>query len=118
MPFGLTNAPATFQSLMNFVFKEYLRKFVLVFFDDIMIYSPNLESHTTHVQKVLQTMRNNNLYAKISKCCFGISKVEYLRHYISGNGVETDPKKIDTILKWPQSNTPKDLRSFLGLTGL
>lgn len=117
MPFGLTNVPATFQSLMNFVFKEYLRKFVLVFFDDVLIYSPCWDSHIIHLQKVLQTMREHALYAKLSKCHFGIPRVKYLGPYISGNGVETDPKKIDTILQWPIPKNQKELRSFLGLTG-
>ena len=117
MPFGLTNAPATSQSFMNHVFQDYLRKFILVFFDDILIYSPTWESHVEHLQRVLQTMRDNALYAKLSKCYFGIPKVEYLGHYISGKGVETDAKKLVAIQQWPQPCTQRDLRSFLGLTG-
>ena len=109
MPFSLTNAPTTFQSLMNFVFKEYLRKFVLVFFDDILIYSPSWESHMVHLQLLLQTMRDHILFAKPSKCHFGIQKVEYLGHYIFGQGVETDPKKIATILQWPQPKSQREL---------
>jgi len=117
MPFGLTNAPATFQSLMNFVFRDYLRKFVLVFFDDILIYSRSKELHLEHVKTVLQTMRDNTLLAKKSKCAFGIAKVEYLGHYISGKGVETDPRKIAAITTWPTPQCQRDIRSFLGLTG-
>ena len=117
MPFGLTNAPATFQSLMNYVFRSFLRKFVLVFFDDILIYSRDLQQHTEHVRLVLQTIRANELFAKLSKCHFGIDKVEYLGHYISSAGVETDPKKIAIIVDWPTPTSQIALRSFLGLTG-
>lgn len=117
MPFGLTNAPVTFQGLMNFVFRDYLRKFVLVFFDDILVYSPSLEEHIRHLEKVLQLMRKNTLFSKLSKCSFGMSKVKYLSHYKSGSDVEIDPKKIKVIDQWPQPKFQKDVRSFLGLAG-
>ena len=87
MPFGLTNAPATFQALMKEVFRPNLRKFVLVFFDDILVYSATLEDHLVHFGKVLLLMRHNELYAMLSKCSFGIAKVEYLGYLISGKGV-------------------------------
>ena len=109
MPFGLTNAPATFQSLMNFVFRDYLRKFVLVFFDDILIYCSSMALHLKHVKIVLQTMRHNHLIAKRSKCAFGIPKIEYLGHYISGAGVETDPRKIEAITAWPTPQCQRDI---------
>ena len=115
MPFGLTNASITFQSLMNFVFSEYLRKFVLVFFDDVLVYSLSLEEHIVHLEQVLQLMRKNTLFAKLCKCSFGISKVKYLSYYISGSGVETDPKKIKIIAQWHQPKSQKDVRSFLNL---
>ena len=102
---------------MNYVFRSFLRKFVLVFFDDILTYSKDLQEHIEHVRLVLQTMRANELFAKISKCHFGIDKVEYLGHYISGAGVETDPKKIAIIVDWPTPTTKTALRSFLGVTG-
>ena len=117
MPFGFTNAPATFQSLVNFVFRDYLRKFVLVFFDDILIYSKSMELHLDHVRTVFQTMRDNILFAKKNKCAFGIPKIEYLGHYISGVGVEIDPRKIEAITSWPTPKCQRDVRSFLGLTG-
>ena len=117
MPFGLTNAPSTFQSLMNGIFKPYLRKFVLVFFYDILIFSQSLQEHLQHVRAVLELLRANVLYAKRSKCCFGVSQVEYLGHFISGEKVSTDPKKVEAVLNWPIPRTVKQLRGFLGLTG-
>ncbi|KAJ4780034.1 polyprotein [Rhynchospora pubera] len=117
MPFGLTNAPATFQTLMNNLFKPYIRKFILVFFDDILIYSTSMEDHAQHVHTTLQILHSNQLYAKMSKCEFGLSQIEYLVHIISNKEVATDPKKIQTMLDWPVPKSVKALRGFLGLTG-
>lgn len=117
MPFGLTNAPATFQALMNQLFNAQLRKFVLMFFDDILIYSKDLEAHVNHLQKVLAILEENQLSARRNKCVFAVTEVEYLGHIISGAGVTTDPKKISDILNWPKPQTSTQLRGFPGLTG-
>uniref|UniRef100_A0A0A9BMD6 Reverse transcriptase domain-containing protein n=1 Tax=Arundo donax TaxID=35708 RepID=A0A0A9BMD6_ARUDO len=117
MPFGLTNAPATFQSLMNDISGPYLRKFILVSFDDILIFSKNLEEHKHHLEIVFSLLRKHQLKAKRSKCTFVVSQVDYLGHIILGVGVATDPSKIADIQNWPIPENLTKLRSFLGLTG-
>jgi hypothetical protein len=117
MPFGLCNAPSTFQSLMNHVFRPFLRHFVLVFFDDILIYSKTWTYHITHVDQVLNLLSQHQLFLKQSKCAFGASEVEYLGHLVGKDGVRVDPKKIEAMQYWPHPKTLKSLSGFLGLTG-
>ena len=115
MPFGLSNAPYTFQGLMNHVFQEISRKFLLVFFDDILVYSSSWEEHLQHLHEVFAILRHQQLYLKASKCTFSATSIEYLGHFISAAGVSTDPKKIEAIRNWPTPSSQKQLRSFLGL---
>jgi hypothetical protein len=117
IPFGLCNAPSTFQSLMNKLLKPYLRKFFLVFFDDILIYNHTWDAHLHHVDKVLQLLQDNQLFVKKAKCSFGASEVEYLGHIVGHEGVRVDPKNIQAMQDWPRPMTLKCLRGFLGLTG-
>jgi hypothetical protein len=117
MSFGLTNAPAYCMYLMNKVFMKYLDKFVVVFIDDIPIFSKNEEEHDEHLRLVLQKLRENQLYAKLSKCEFWLKEVSFLGHIISKGGISVDPSKVKDVLSW---NTPQnilDIRSFLGLAG-
>ncbi|MCH85650.1 enzymatic polyprotein, partial [Trifolium medium] len=117
MPFGLTNAPATFQCLMNQIFQQALRKYVLVFFDDILVYSTTWKDHLIHLESVLQLLQQNALYVKLSKCAFGVEEIEYLGHVVSGKGVAMEATKVQAVLKWPKPTNLKQLRGFLGLTG-
>jgi hypothetical protein len=117
MPFGLTNAPSTFQGLMNSIFNPFLQKFLLVFFDDILIYRKSREDHVRHVDKVLQLLKEKQIYAKPSKCFFGVKEVEYSGHIASHEGVKVDPNKIRAMMDWPIPKILKKLRGFLGLTG-
>ena len=115
MPFGLTNAPATFQSCMNHTFKQQLRKFLLVFFDDILIYSRSREEHLQHLEAVLSILEEQQLYAKMSKCEFGMTEMLYLGHIIGEQGVQVHQEKIQAILELPTPRNVTELSSFLGL---
>ncbi|MBW0591869.1 hypothetical protein O181_131584 [Austropuccinia psidii MF-1] len=114
MPFGLTNAPASFQNLVNDIFADYLDILVVVYLDDIMVFSSSLDEHVKHVASVLQRLRDNNLFAKASKCVFHASSVEYLGYVVSSDGLKMDSSKVQQILNWPQPKNIKALQSFLG----
>ncbi|GJZ00658.1 putative reverse transcriptase domain-containing protein [Tanacetum coccineum] len=117
MPFGLTNAPAVFMDLMNRVCKPYLDKFVIVFIDDILIYSKTKEDHEVHLGLVLELLRKEKLYAKFSKCEFWLQEVHFLGHVVNQNGIHVDPSKIEAVKNWKTPTTPSEIRSFLGLAG-
>jgi hypothetical protein len=115
MSFGLTNAPTYFMYLMNSVFMDYLDKFVVVFIDDILIYSQNEQEHEEHLRKVLQRLRDCQVYAKLSKCEFWISEVLFLGHIINRDGLAMDPKKVAAILDWEAPKDVRGIKSFIGM---
>jgi len=115
MQFGLSNAPATFQALMNSVFAEYLRKFALVFFNGILIYSTTWNTHIQHLSLVLSTMQRHSSFSKLSKCSFGQTQIDYLGHVVSRDGVKVNETKIQTIKQWAVPTSIKQPRAFLGL---
>ncbi|XP_028796878.1 uncharacterized protein LOC114752313 [Neltuma alba] len=117
MPFELKNAPSTFQSLMNDIFRQYLRKFILVFFDDILVYSVNRQEHLRHLRVALEVLQQHHLVINAEKCIFAQSELEYLGHIISPAGVHADPSKVQSMLTWPVPQSLKELRGFLDLTG-
>ncbi|WVZ83914.1 hypothetical protein U9M48_031009 [Paspalum notatum var. saurae] len=117
MPFGLTNAPAYFMNLMNKIFMDGLDKHVIVFIDDILVYSKTIEEHEEHLRKVLEKLRSHQLYAKFSKCEFWLERISYLGHIITAEGVTVDPEKVEAVMEWPQPTNVSEVRSFIGLAG-
>jgi hypothetical protein len=115
MPFGLTNAPTTFQSCMNHIFNKQLRKFLLVFFDDLLIYNRTWEEHLEHLDEILSIMEDQSLYAKESKCEFDMTNILYLGHVISALGVQVHREKIQAILDWPPPKNLTQLHGFFGI---
>ncbi|TYK20945.1 ty3-gypsy retrotransposon protein [Cucumis melo var. makuwa] len=115
MSFGLTNAPTVFMDLMNRVFRDFLDTFVIVFIDDILIYSKTEVEHEEHLRMVLQALQDNKLYAKFSKCEFWLKQISFLGHVVSKAGVSVDPAKIEAVTSWPRPSTVNEVRSFLGL---
>lgn len=116
MPFGLTNAPASFQGLMNTIFDKMIRRNVLVFVDDILVYSKTLEEHVQHLREVFAVLQQHKLFVKASKCSFAKQQLEYLGHIIGAQGVATDPSEVHAVQDWPVPRNLKQLRGFLGLT--
>lgn len=117
MPFGLTNAPAAFMDLMNRVCRPMLDKSVIVFIDDILVYSKSKEEHEVHLREILSTLRNERFYAKFSKCEFWLQEVQFLGHVINPDGIKVDPSKVEAVMNWQAPKNVGEIRSFLGLAG-
>jgi hypothetical protein len=115
LPFGLTNAPATFMGMMNHIFRPYLDQFVVIYLDDLLIFSKSPEKHLEHLELVLSLLREHGLYAALEKCSFGVPEVDFLGHVLSAEGVRVDPTKVTAITNWPIPSSATDVRSFLGL---
>ena len=117
MPFEKTNAPTAFMHLMNRVFRPYVDQFVVVFIDDILVYSKDAQDHEQHLRIVLETLREKRLYVKLSKCDFWLKEVSFLGHNVSIEGIRVDPAKIEAVVNWKPPQNVTKVRSFLGLAG-
>nr|KYP39326.1 Retrovirus-related Pol polyprotein from transposon 17.6 [Cajanus cajan] len=117
MPFGVTNALAVFMDYMNRIFRPFLDRFMVVFIDDILVYSRSLEDHREHLRSILEVLRERQLYAKLSKCEFWLSEVRFLGHVISVDGIAVDPAKVEAVIQWERPRTATEIRSFVGLAG-
>lgn len=117
LPFGLTNAPPTFQRMMHLVLAPFLRKCVIVYLDDILIYSSTVQEHAQHLEDVLGALRRHSLFGKASKCLFGVASVFFCGYKVTPQGIHTDPAKIEAVRAWPPPKDLHQLRSFLGLCG-
>jgi len=117
MPFEVSNAPGVFMEYMNRIFHPFLDRFVVVFIDDILVYSKSEEEHVEHLRVVLRVLKENQLFAKLSKCEFWLQEVSFLGHLISKGGIAVDPSKVDAVLQWESPKFVFEIRSFLGLTG-
>lgn len=117
IPFGLTNAPATFQATMNQLLSAFLWKFVVVFFDDILIYNRSEEDHLIHLREVLHLLQSHSFFVRRSKCSFGVKELVYLGHIVTPDGVRPDPDKVEAVKSWPIPNSLRQVRAFLGFTG-
>ena len=117
MSFGLTNALETFMDLMNIVFKQYLDLFVIIFINDILIYSRTVEQYARHLRVVQQTLKERQLFTKFSKCEFRLQSIAFLGHIVSSEGIRVDSQKIKAVKQWPRPTSATDIRSFLALAG-
>jgi hypothetical protein len=117
LPFDLTNAPEAFMDLMNCVFHEFIDQCVVVFIDDILIYSRSREEHEKHLRTILQILRENKLYGNLKKCEFWLEEVPFLGHVVSKDGVSVDPSRVEAVVNWARPPTIRETRSFLGLAG-
>ena len=115
MPFGVTIAPAIFIDFMNRIFRPFLDKFLVVFIDDIMIYSRTREEHAKHLRTILNILREKQLYAKLSKCDFWMLEIKFLGNVIFAQGISVDPSKVEVVLLWERPKTVTEIRSFVGL---
>ena len=117
MQFGLTNASSTFMDLMNRVFRPYVDQFVIVFIDDILVYSKDAQEHEKHLRIVLETLREKRLYAKLNKCDFWLKEVSFLGHIVYVEGIRVNPTKIEAVVNWKPPRSVIEVRSFLGIAG-